>query len=124
VKRRFRLTKSEDFKRVRLFGKSYAHPLIVLLVKPSESPRVKIGISIGKSIGGAVIRNRTKRRIRAAVSEIITKIKPGWDIVIIGRAAAGQADLSSIRESIRSLLVRANLLITEMESTGGDITGI
>jgi ribonuclease P protein component len=124
VKRRFRLTKSEDFKRVRLFGKSYAHPLIVLLVNASESPQVKIGISIGKSVGGAVIRNRTKRRMRAAVSEIITQVKTGWDIVLIGRAAARNADLPAIRESIRILFGRANLLNMEMESTGGESVGI
>ena len=41
MQRKFRLTRSEDFKRVRRSGKSYAHPLVILIVQNSEQPRVR-----------------------------------------------------------------------------------
>jgi ribonuclease P protein component len=70
VQRNFRLTRSEDFKRVRRDGKSYAHPLVVLIALNSENnehSRVRVGVAAGKSVGTAVIRNRTKRLLREAM---------------------------------------------------------
>jgi hypothetical protein len=58
VKRRFRLTRSTDFKRVRRIGRSYAHPLVVLIVASNEIQQARIGIVAGKTVGMAVERNR------------------------------------------------------------------
>jgi ribonuclease P protein component len=57
VKRRFRLTRSTDFKRVRSSGKSYAHPLVVLYALPSDQPHMRIGVAASKAVGNAVQRN-------------------------------------------------------------------
>ena len=85
MKPRFRLTSSTDFKRVRRFGKSYAHPLLVLVVHPNELAVTRFGIAAGRSLGGAVNRNRAKRRIRAALSPFLEEVSPGWDIILIAR---------------------------------------
>ena len=66
MQRKFRLTRSTDFKRVRRTGKSYAHPFVVLVVQASEVPRVRVGVTAGRSVGGAVQRNRAKRLLREA----------------------------------------------------------
>ena len=58
MQRKFRLTRSEDFKRVRRSGKSYAHPLVVLIVQAHDQPRVKVGVAAGRTVGTAVYRNR------------------------------------------------------------------
>jgi ribonuclease P protein component len=110
VKRRFRLTRSTDFKRVRRFGKSYAHPLLVLVTTNNEEQFSRVGITAGKSIGGAVQRNRAKRRIRAAVRSIQPEIAPGWDIMLIARPAVITADYSQLEKALKDLLLRANLL--------------
>jgi len=77
VKRRFRLTRSTDFKRVRSSGKSYAHPLVVLYVTPSDGPGTRVGVTATRTVGNAVRRNRAKRLLRAAMADLMPEIGSG-----------------------------------------------
>ena len=54
VQRTFRLTRSQDFKRVRQSGKSYAHPLIVLIAQANDEMKVRVGVAAGRTVGTAV----------------------------------------------------------------------
>ena len=48
---------------------------------------IRVGYTCSKKVGGAVIRNRAKRRLRAAAAEVLpVKGRPGWDYVLIGKA--------------------------------------
>jgi len=109
VKRRFRLTRSTDFKRVRRFGKSYAHPLVVLVVLQNETDRVRVGIAASRSVGGAVERNRAKRRLRAALQPALEALVPGWDLVLIARKPILGATFSEIGDALQVLRARAGL---------------
>ena len=60
-----------------------------------------------------MVRNRVKRRLREIVRQ--TPLKPGWDIVIIARAAAAEADYGGLEKSARELLLRAGLITGEYE---------
>lgn len=110
MQHKFRLTRSADFKRVRRTGKSYAHPFIVLVVQTSEVPRVRVGVTAGRSVGGAVQRNRAKRLIREAVRPLLPDLLPGWDLVLIARPALLSKSLQEIRQVLTSLLRRAQIL--------------
>ncbi len=110
MKRNFRLTRSTDFKRVRRFGKSYAHPLVVLIVYPNGLEQPRIGVSAGRSVGNAVQRNRAKRLIRAAMQPHLSEIKPGWDMTLIARQPLEQATFDEAHIALLSLLRRARLL--------------
>ena len=110
MQHKFRLTRSADFKRVRRTGKSYAHPFIVLVVKNSEVPKVRVGVTAGRSVGGAVQRNKAKRLIREAVRPLLPDLLPGWDLVLIARPALLSKSLQEIRQVLASLLRRAQIL--------------
>lgn len=110
VKRRFRLTRSTDFKRVRSNGKSYAHPLLVLVVSPSEEAHCRFGVTASRGIGSAVIRNRAKRLIREALRPLLPDLRPGWDVVAIARSGLLSANFTQIQATVRMLLQRAGLL--------------
>jgi ribonuclease P protein component len=107
--RRHRLVSSSDFVRVRRSGRSYAHPLVVLVASPSELPGVRVGVSAGKALGGAVARNRAKRRLREALRPQLPTLRPGWDLVLIARPALLGADWESVLEAISGLLQRAGI---------------
>jgi ribonuclease P protein component len=50
-------------------------------------PAIRVGFTCSKKVGNAVLRNRAKRRLRAAAREVLTEAgQPGWDYVLIGRA--------------------------------------
>ncbi len=110
MQRKFRLTRSTDFKRVRRTGKSYAHPLVVLIVHASEAPRVRVGVTAGRAVGGAVLRNRSKRLLREAIRPLLSALLPGWDLLLIARPALPAASLPEIQQALVSLLRRANIL--------------
>jgi ribonuclease P protein component len=137
VQRKFRLTRSEDFKRVRRSGKSYAHPLVVLIVQthdkrstpqngsvdkrsttaphapggnPVDQPRVKVGVAAGRTVGTAVYRNRAKRLLREAMRPLIPNIASGLDLILIARPALVSATLEETRQALLVLLQRAQVL--------------
>jgi ribonuclease P protein component len=113
VKRKFRLTRSTDFKRVRRFGKSYAHPLVVLITSPNQEMTVHVGVTASRSVGGAVDRNRAKRRIRACIEPLFPALRPGWDLIFLARKDILRADFKEVKSAFFSLLNRANLLVEE-----------
>jgi ribonuclease P protein component len=116
VQRKFRLTRSTDFKRVRHTGKSYAHPFVVLVVQTSEAPRVRVGVTAGRSVGGAVQRNRAKRLLREAMRPLLPDLLPGWDLILIARSALPSKSLQEIRQVLTSLLRRAQITSLSNES--------
>jgi len=116
VQRKFRLTRSTDFKRVRRTGKSYAHPFVVLIVKANEAPKVRVVVSAGKSVGGAVQRNKAKRLLREAMRPLLPELFPGWDLVLIARSSLLTTSLQDIRQALISLLRRAQIISQSNES--------
>jgi ribonuclease P protein component len=110
VQRKFRLTRSTDFKRVRRTGKSFAHPFVVLVVHTSEAPRVRVGVTAGRSVGGAVQRNRAKRLLREAMRPLLPDLLPNWDLILIARPSLPAASLREIRQALIGLLRRAQLI--------------
>jgi ribonuclease P protein component len=111
VKRELRLTRSSDFERVRRSGKSYAHPLVVLIAAPNQQKTTRIGVAAGKSVGNAVKRNRAKRLIRAALVPLQGEIATGWDLVFLARRPMTNATIQQTGTALRQILNRAKLLI-------------
>jgi ribonuclease P protein component len=109
MNRKYRLTRSTDFKRVRRTGKAYAHPLVVLITNPAETGSLRIGVAAGKSVGGAVQRNRVKRLLREAARGELAHLKPGWDMVLLARTPSSGASLAEITSALRSLMIRAGI---------------
>lgn len=110
MQRQFRLTRSEDFKRVRRSGKSYSHPLVVLVADPNADARVRVGMAAGRTVGSAVKRNRAKRLMRAALRPFLPSIASGWDLILIARPALASASLAETRQALRTVLCRAELI--------------
>lgn len=110
MQRKFRLTRSEEFKRVRQSGKSYAHPLIVLVVRANEADGLHVGIAAGRTVGGAVKRNRAKRLLREAMRPLLPSIAPGRDLVLIARPALAASTLTEARHALQIVLKQAELI--------------
>jgi ribonuclease P protein component len=110
VKRRFRLRHYKDIKRVRQLGKSVALPLLVLVVSPSPQPGVRIGVVTNRTIGNAVVRNRTRRRIRACASLFYPILSGNWDVLFLARRPAALASFAELKNTMFSLLKRGALL--------------
>lgn len=84
-------------------------PGFVLLVRPRKDgdPAIRIGITVTKKIGGAVVRNRMKRRFRALAAEMLSdRGIPGADHVLIGRAGGVERDYEQLRGELAKALAK------------------
>ena len=105
------ITKPEQYALVYTKGSSWVCNLVVMKALPNGLTLSKYGISVSKRVGKAVVRNRVKRLLREILR--VTQLKPGWDIILIARPAAGRADYLSLEKSVSDLLSRARLLVRE-----------
>jgi ribonuclease P protein component len=113
VKRQFRLTRAIDFERVRQTGKSFLHPLVVLVVAENQMEQFRVGVAAGKSVGNAVVRSRAKRLLRASIHPYRQNLKPGWDMVFLARRPLPRAGFLKTREAVVQVLNKAGLLCSE-----------
>jgi ribonuclease P protein component len=99
-----------DLARVRREGRSWAHRLLVLVAGRNKLDVTRVGIAAGKRVGSAVTRNRAKRLMREAVRTHSSHIAPGWDLLLIARAAITQVKMQDVAAALESLLYQAQIL--------------
>lgn len=91
--------------------------LLVVRVMSNGGETARFGFVAGKVVGGAVVRNRVKRRLRAAAASL--QARPGIDIVISARKPAAGAPFERLAASLASLLGRAGALDAPAGRTPG-----
>lgn len=108
--KKYRIKKNEEFQEVFKKGTSVANRQFVLYVldKP-EQPYFRIGLSVSKKIGKAVVRNRVKRYIRQVFHEERDRIEIGKDYVIIARMPVATMEYEETKKSLLHVLRRANV---------------
>jgi len=82
-----------------------------LLMHPREDgdPAIRVGYTVTKKIGGAVVRNRMKRRFRALARSILPEQGvPGADHVIIGRSGGIERDYATLADELRRALAKVS----------------
>jgi ribonuclease P protein component len=104
--RRQRLSRSAEFDRVYREGRSHASRHLVLYAFPREeqSDEPRLGVSVGRKVGGAVERNRVKRLLREAFWALGETLPDGHDFVVVARPDAGELARRDGEEGIERAL--------------------
>ncbi len=106
-----RLKRSRDFERVRREGHTVRGKLLMLGFLPVEGEKVfRVGLVTSRRVGGAVVRNRVRRRLREIVRRCQHEIAPGFWVVVIARPGAAVATSTQLEEEWSRLARRAELL--------------
>ena len=114
-RKRGRLSRSGDFDRAYRDGRSHANRFLVLYAFPrgdDGDEEVRLGVSVGKKVGGAIERNKVKRAMREAFWGLAERLPAGYDFVLVGRSGvAGLID----REGTAGLTASLAALLDEAD---------
>ena len=98
----------------RLYSTSgHANGLLVLYARKNRSTTNRVGITVSKKLGGAVVRNRVRRRLREVYRLHEGRFLPGYDIVVVARTRAVDADFQALTAGYLSLAEKAGILRPE-----------
>jgi ribonuclease P protein component len=111
ARKRRRLSRSGEFDRVYREGSSHANRFLVVYSFPrseEEADELRLGVSVGRKVGGAVERNRIKRALREAFWSIEDELPAGHDFVLVARTdiaalwerEGAQGVLTALREAV------------------------
>ena len=96
----------------RLYASSgHGNGFLVLYARKNRSATNRVGITVGKKLGHAVVRNRVRRRLREVYRLNEEKFLPGWDIVLVARGKALDADFAALTKNFLSLAKKAGILV-------------
>jgi ribonuclease P protein component len=95
----------------RLYSTSgHANSYLVLYARRNRSNTNRVGVTVSKKLGCAVVRNRVRRRLREIYRLNEHRFAPGWDIVIVARSRCVEADFGKMTGAYLSLAEKAGIL--------------
>jgi ribonuclease P protein component len=98
-----------EFRRVYREGRRFLGTMLVLYVRPTEGRR-RVGITTGRRFGGAVVRNRAKRRLREAFRRLASRLHDHGDLVLVARSPVLTASFDAIVSEMEALCAAAQML--------------
>lgn len=104
-----RLRHTRDVRQVYDKGKSWKHPLLVLVARPNNLGFSRVGVAASRKVGSAVARSRAKRILREAARLLYPRLEAGWDVMLIARARLLEAKEPQAQEALASLMKQAGV---------------
>ena len=99
----------------RLYATSgHANGYLVLYARPNRTGGNRIGLTVSKKLGCAVVRNRVRRRLREVYRLNEDRFLPGWDIVVVARSRCISAEFGKLTQAYLSLAEKAGILRQEV----------
>lgn len=106
-----RLSRAGEFARLRGEGTSLHGKLVVLtFLQGTSDGEARIGFITSRRVGGAVQRNRVRRRLREIIRAARPQMRRGIWLVLVARAAAARAEFSALQADVMSLVQRGAIL--------------
>lgn len=105
-----RIKKNAEFQEIFKKGKSFANRQFVVYCLGKEEDYYRVGLSVSKKVGNAVVRNRIKRYIRQTFLEIHDQVYSKMDYIIIARNPAAKLDFHETKKSLEHVLKIAKVI--------------
>ncbi|PZX03744.1 ribonuclease P protein component [Psychrobacillus insolitus] len=105
-----RIKKNAEFQTIFKRGKSVANRQFVVYCLEKEEDYYRVGLSVSKKVGNAVVRNRIKRYIRQTFLEIHDQVYRNMDYIIIARNPAAKLDFHETKKSLEHVLKIAKVI--------------
>ncbi len=103
----FRLRRRAEIKEVQEHGQKYVSGSLIMMVSPSQLGYRRLGITVSKKVGNAVVRARVKRLFREIFRRRRVLLPPSCDVVVIARASASKKGYWKLLEEFESAAQQA-----------------
>lgn len=110
MKKQYRVKKERDIAHIFKYGKSFANRHFIIYCVPKPQVHFRLGLSVSKKLGNAVVRNKVKRYIREVFNQLEDDILNEYDIMIIARKGIENYTFNDFKKSLRHALKIAKLL--------------
>lgn len=110
------LRSTTDFERLQSDGRMRSHPSLAIRFRRNGLDRTRYGVSTGRRMGTAVVRNRVRRRLRTILRRLGADVGPGWDVLLVARPPAATVSQTEL-EAVLTNLMRGAGMLGEREGT-------
>lgn len=110
MKKTVTIKQNHEFRRLYSKGKSAVTPFMVVYCRKSRLDHNRLGITVSTKLGGAVVRNRCRRRIRELYRLAQPRMKQGYDVVVVARSRAYDAPHRKLQAAFDRALAQLDLL--------------
>ena len=93
------LKKNHEFRRLYQKGASAVGGAMVVYCRKNRLGHGRLGVTVSTKLGGAVVRNRARRRLREVYRLNAPRLRPGWDIVLVARGRALTAPWKELNDT-------------------------
>src|SRR5699024_3264048 len=108
--KRYRLRNNREFKKVFDNGKNFWNRNLILYRKKNDLDRTRLGITITRKFGNAVVRNRVRRRLNEIYRLNLYRINDGYDLVIIPKKNAVDLSYEELKSALEHILKISKVL--------------
>lgn len=108
MRKELRVKKSQEFSEIMNYRRFYNSDVMTLYVKPKKEEQNRVGLSVGKKIGNAVMRNKVKRQVRMMVQETYT-FEENFDTIILIRKKFIEESYDSNKKVLEMLLKKVKI---------------
>jgi ribonuclease P protein component len=105
------MSRNRDFQRLYRSGKSAVGGCVVAYCRPNRLGRTRLGLTVSTKLGGAVRRNRIRRRIKECYRVMEAGLKPGFDLVLVARSRAFGVPFKQLERELTGLLDRLQMTV-------------
>jgi ribonuclease P protein component len=109
-----RIRRPAEFRDVFAMGRRSSNEFTNVVAKPNNLPYLRVGLSVSKRVGNAVVRNLVKRRIRSTFTNM--NVSKGWDLVVTAKPGSSDVPFNELDQAIKKTIKRVGVRVIEGES--------
>lgn len=102
---------NHEFRRIYNKGKSAVTPFMVVYCRPNRLGHNRLGVTVSTKLGGAVVRNRCRRRLREIFRLAQPEMKQGYDIILVARSRSYKGSYQKMTDAFRKACDQLGLAV-------------
>ena len=110
------IKRSSDFRRIYAKGKSAVSPCVVVYCRKNRLGTNRVGFTVSKKLGKAVVRNRVRRRLREIIRLNSDRLEQGYDLILVARTRAVEAEYRRLERDLLGCCERLRLMKKDVKA--------